>query len=263
MSDEHLLEVNHLSVAYKNRLHAVRDVSFSIKTGETVGIVGESGSGKSTIALALLRLLPEHGCHIDGEVFFNSKNLLTLPEKQLRQIRGKEIGFIFQDALAALNPTMPIGRQIVEAILQHEKIPPAEAKQRALALMDSLGIDDPAKRYGEYPFQFSGGMRQRAIIAIAMACRPKLIIADEPTTALDESVQREILELLRTIQRENGVSILLISHDLSVIAALCHRVLVMKDGIIVESGAVEMILDAPQHPYTRQLLESARYTKVL
>lgn len=261
MSDEHLLEVNHLSVAYGNRPHAVRDVSFAIKAGETLGIVGESGSGKSTVALALLRLL--HGCHIDGEVLFNNENLLILPEKQLRQIRGKEIGFIFQDALAALNPTMPVGKQIVEAILQHEKIPSAEAKQRALALMDSLGIDDPAKRYGEYPFQYSGGMRQRAIIAIAMACDPKLIIADEPTTALDEDIQGEILELLQKIQRENGVSILLISHDLSVIAALCHRVLVMKDGVIVESGAVDKILDAPQHPYTRQLLESARYTRIL
>lgn len=262
MTASNLLEVKNLSVNYDDS-KVLNDLSFVIQKGETLGIVGESGSGKSTAALALLRLLPKKGCQVSGEILLEDQNLVTLSEYELQRIRGKKVGFIFQDALAALNPTMKVGAQIVEVILQHEKISFHDAKKRAVKLMDQLGIADPIKRFEEYPFQFSGGMCQRIVIAIAMACNPLLIIADEPTTALDEETQAEILELLQNIQKANGVSILLISHDISVIAGLCNRVLVMKQSRVVEEGSVEQILGNPQHPYTQQLIESSRYCEPL
>lgn len=258
-----ILAVNQLNVSYKNKKNAVANVSFCLKKGETLGIVGESGSGKSTLALALLRLLPKGSFSIQGAAFFNDNNLIEIPEKEMQKVRGKKIGFIFQDALAALNPTMTVGKQILEVILQHEHVSSAEAKRRTIELMSKLGIDDAQRRYGEYPFQYSGGMRQRAVIAIAMACSPQLIIADEPTTALDESIQKEILSLLKTLQQETGMSLLLISHDFGVVAQMCDEVLVMKNGECVEKGTVKGLLENPTHSYTRQLLESARYSGAL
>ncbi|BAE82435.1 ABC transporter ATP-binding protein [Desulfitobacterium hafniense] len=255
-----LLEVNHLKTyipTSKGEIKPVDDVSFTIAKGEIVALVGESGSGKSVSSLSIMRL--NAGAikyRPDSSILFAGRDLLKLKEKELRKIRGNDIAMIFQDPMSALNPVHPIGRQIAEAILLHKKVSPKEAQKTALELLNKVGIPDAQRRLKDYPHQLSGGMRQRAMIAIALACNPKLLIADEPTTALDVTIQSQILNLLRDLQKEFGISILLITHDLGVVAETADRVLVMYCGKIVEEGNVEDIFAHPQHPYTKGLMVS-------
>lgn len=255
-----LLSVRNLSVSFKLKkrlLCAVRDVSFDLNEGEILGIVGESGSGKSVTAKSLVRLLPAHSTVITGQAIYGGRNLLTLSEKELQAVRGKEIGMIFQDPMTSLNPTMKIGKQICESYLRHHKESTrAEAKDRALELLDLVGIPQAKSRFEEYPHTLSGGMRQRVMIALALAANPRLIIADEPTTALDVTIQAQILELMRSIKEKLGTSFILITHDLSVVAGFCDRVLVMYAGRIVEQASVDQLFSHPSHPYTRGLLHA-------
>ncbi len=255
-----LLAVRNLSVhfsSHNKRIPAVRNVSFNVYEGEILGIVGESGSGKSAMVKALLKLLPSHSALIAGEAVYLGKDLLSLSDKELQKVRGKEVGMIFQDPTTALNPTMKIGRQIVECILRHcPEFTPPQARERAIELLELVGIAQARTRFEEYPHTLSGGMRQRVMIAIALAAHPRLIIADEPTTALDVTIQAQILELMKQIQEKLGTSILLITHDLSVVAGFCDRVLVMYGGRIVEAASVEALFADPLHPYTRGLLQS-------
>jgi oligopeptide transport system ATP-binding protein len=255
-----MMHVNHLNVTFKShgkKLRAVRDVSFSIQDGETVGIVGESGCGKSVTAKALVQLLPRHLTTVEGTIAYNGKNLLDLSEKQMQRVRGKEIGMIFQDPMTSLNPTMKIGDQIIEGYLRHHPhLSKKEAQAEAIEMLKLVNIPQPEQRAEQYPHSLSGGMRQRAMIALALASKPKLLIADEPTTALDVTIQAQILELMREIQQKMKMSILLITHDMSVIAGFCDRVLVMYGGKIVESATVHDLFAHPQHPYTQNLLKA-------
>lgn len=236
---------------------AVDGVSFIIKPGETVGIVGESGSGKSVLAHSIMQLNPKPPTfYPQGEILFEGRNLLQLQEKELRKIRGNDIAMIFQDPMSSLNPVFKIGDQLMEAILTHHHMPKSKAKQRAIELLKDVGIPDPEKRMNAYPHQFSGGMRQRVLIAIALACNPKILIADEPTTALDVTIQAQILELMKNIQEKYGMAIIIISHDLGVIAQMAEKVLVMYSGRIVEKGNVEDIFFHTSMPYTWSLLRS-------
>lgn len=236
---------------------AVDGVSFIIKPGETVGIVGESGSGKSVLAHSIMQLNPKPPTfYPQGEILFEGKNLLQLQEKELRKIRGNDIAMIFQDPMSSLNPVFKVGEQLMEAILTHHHMPKSKAKQRAIELLKDVGIPDPEKRMNAYPHQFSGGMRQRVLIAIALACNPKILIADEPTTALDVTIQAQILELMKNIQEKYGMAIIIISHDLGVIAQMAEKVLVMYSGRIVEKGNVEDIFFHTSMPYTWSLLRS-------
>lgn len=236
---------------------AVDGVSFIIKPGETVGIVGESGSGKSVLAHSIMQLNPKPPTfYPQGEILFEGKNLLQLQEKELRKIRGNDIAMIFQDPMSSLNPVFKVGEQLMEAILTHHHMPKSKAKQRAIELLKDVGIPDPEKRMNAYPHQFSGGMRQRVLIAIALACNPKILIADEPTTALDVTIQAQILELMKNIQEKYGMAIIIISHDLGVIAQIAEKVLVMYSGRIVEKGNVEDIFFHTSMPYTWSLLRS-------
>jgi len=259
-TDTPLLEVNHLKAyikSSKGEIKPVNDISFSIKKGEIVALVGESGSGKSVSSLSIMGLNASAiKYRPDSAILFEGKDLLKLKEKELRRIRGNEIAMIFQDPMSSLNPVHPIGRQIAESIVLHKKISYKEAKKTALELLHKVGIPDAERRLNDYPHQLSGGMRQRAMIAIALACNPKLLIADEPTTALDVTIQAQILTLLRDLQREFGISILLITHDLGVVAETADRVLVMYSGEIVEEGNVEEIFEHPGHPYTKGLMDS-------
>ena len=234
---------------------AVNDVSFQIHKGETLGLVGESGSGKSVTAFSIIRL-QEPGRVLGGKVFFQGKDLLALPENEMRAIRGAGIGFVFQEPMAALNPVMRVGAHIAEALTVHGLASRHDARARAVELLRAVKIVDPEKRVDDYPHQLSGGMRQRVMMAIALACKPPLVIADEPTTALDVTVQAQVLELLREMKREFDLSLLLITHDFGVIAETADRVAVMYRGRIVEQGAVRDIFRNPQHPYTRGLLAS-------
>ncbi|WP_019420928.1 ABC transporter ATP-binding protein [Paenibacillus sp. OSY-SE] len=256
----HLLEVRHLNVAFRSRereLQAVRDVSFHINEQETLAIVGESGSGKSVTARAIMGMLSSpYGSIKGGEIHFQGQPITGLNKRALRKIRGSEIGMVFQDPMSSLNPTMKIGAQIGEGLLQHQKLTRAEARHRTIELLQLVGIPDAASRYHQYPHEFSGGMRQRVAIAIALACNPKLLIADEPTTALDVTIQAQIMDMLTDLQERMGSSILLITHDLGVVAEVAHRVAVMYAGIIVETGTVEDIFERPRHPYTWGLLQS-------
>ncbi|QRF24767.1 ABC transporter ATP-binding protein [Alicyclobacillus sp. TC] len=238
-----------------NYFHAVRDVSFKIEPGETLGLVGESGCGKSVTSLALVRLLTQ-SARVTGKIEYQGKNLLELPERDMRDIRGNEISMIFQEPMTSLNPVYKIGAQISETLLLHKDISPREAFQQSLEMLKKVGIPRPEDIMDEYPHQLSGGMRQRIMIAIAMACNPKLLIADEPTTALDVTIQAQILELMKGISKDLGTSILLITHDLGVVAEMCDRVAVMYAGQIVEQGSVDDIFFNPQHPYTRGLLNA-------
>lgn len=257
---ESILQVSHLSVSFEARdreVAAVRDVSFEVRKGETLGIVGESGSGKSVTARSIMRLLPSPPAYINGgEIWFAGTNLAEYSEKQMEGIRGKDIGMIFQDPMTSLNPTMKIGEQISESLIKHLKVSRQEAKEQALEMLKLVGIRHAELRYHQYPHEFSGGMRQRVMIAIALACRPALLIADEPTTALDVTIQAQILSLMKSMQERFGTSIILITHDLGVVAGMCDRVLVMKDGEIVERGTTEEIFDHARHPYTLKLLNS-------
>lgn len=255
-----ILEVKNLQ-AYiptsKGEIKPVNDVSFSIKKGEILALVGESGSGKSVSSMSIMGLNASViKYRPESSIMFEGKNLLVSKEKELRKIRGNEIAMIFQDPMSSLNPVHPIGRQIAESIVLHKRVSYKEARKTALKLLQKVGISDAERRLKDYPHQLSGGMRQRVMIAIALACDPKLIIADEPTTALDVTIQSQILNLLRELQDEFNLSILLITHDLGVVAETADRVLVMYCGKIVEEGGVEEIFENPAHPYTKGLMES-------
>jgi oligopeptide/dipeptide ABC transporter ATP-binding protein len=254
-----ILDVRHLSTSFftdDGEVKAVRDVSFSVAPGETVGIVGESGCGKSVTALSILGLVQRPGRVVGGEISFQGLDLLHLDPDELRQIRGRDIAMIFQDPLSSLNPVLSIGYQVNEAMWAHNVVAKEEVRPRSIDLLQRVRVPDAARRIRDYPHQFSGGMRQRAMIAMGLSNRPSLIIADEPTTALDVTVQAQILELLRDLNRETGTSIILITHNLGVVAGLCARVIVMYAGQIVEEGSVEQIFESPQHPYTWSLLRS-------
>ncbi|MFJ8237778.1 ABC transporter ATP-binding protein [Ureibacillus sp. NPDC094379] len=255
-----LLEVKDLKINFKTYaglVQAVRGVNFELKEGETLAIVGESGSGKSVTSNAVMKLIPQPpGIYADGQILFQGKDLIPLTEKEMSGIRGNEIAMIFQDPMTALNPTMRVGKQITEVILKHKKVSREQAKQRAIELLDQVGIPMPEKRFSQFPHEFSGGMRQRVVIAIALAADPKLLIADEPTTALDVTIQAQILELLKEIQKKNNTSIIFITHDLGVVANIADRVAVMYAGQIVEYGTVNDIFYNPRHPYTWGLLGS-------
>jgi peptide/nickel transport system ATP-binding protein len=235
---------------------AVDDVSFEIRRGQTLGLVGESGSGKSVTAFSIINLLPAPGRVAAGRIWFEGRDLLTLPADEMRSVRGAGIGFVFQEPAAALNPVMRVGAQIAEAMIVHDLATARDARGRAIELLRAVRIPDPDKRVDDYPHQLSGGMRQRVMIAVALACRPPLIIADEPTTALDVTVQAQVLDVLRGLRLDFGVSLLLITHDLGVIAETADRVAVMYAGRLVEEGPVRDVFADPRHPYTAGLLSS-------
>jgi oligopeptide/dipeptide ABC transporter ATP-binding protein len=254
-----VLEVKGLSTSFftdDGEVKAVRDVSFDLAAGETLGIVGESGCGKSVTALSILGLVSRPGRVVAGEILFKGRDLLHIDREELRQIRGGDIAMIFQDPLSSLNPVHRIGAQVEEAMRAHDKIASADVRPRGLDLLRQVHVPDASRRVRNYPHQFSGGMRQRVMIAMGLSNRPEILIADEPTTALDVTVQAQILQLLRDLNRDLGTSIILITHNLGVVAGLCSRVVVMYAGEIVEQGTTEQIFDAPQHPYTWALLRS-------
>src|SRR6478672_8677115 len=255
-----LLTVRNLSTHFftpDGVVQAVDDVSFDMKYGETLGLVGESGCGKSVTALSIARLVPNPpGRIVAGSITFDGIDVLKLNNDGIRKLRGKEIGFIFQDPLTSLNPTLTIGYQIAEAIRQHMGLSDAAARDRVIELLSKVGIPRAKERLGDYPFQFSGGMRQRVMIAIALSCDPKLILADEPTTALDVTIQAQILELISVLSDEFGTAVLLITHDLGIAAGMCDRVNVMYAGRIVETGSVDVIFERPRMPYAWGLLDS-------
>jgi oligopeptide/dipeptide ABC transporter ATP-binding protein len=256
---DRLLEVDGLEVAFgtdQGTVYAVNGISFSISAGETLGIVGESGCGKSVTSLALLGILPRSGRATGGSAQFGGRDLLQLSDRELRGIRGKEIAMIFQDPMTSLNPVLTIGTQIREALVTHFDMSSREADRRAAELLDQVGIPSAKSRLGNYPHQFSGGMRQRAMIAMALACEPKILIADEPTTALDVTIQAQILDLLQALVAEQGTALIMITHDLGVIAGMCERVHVMYAGTFVETGSADEIFASPRHPYTLGLLQS-------
>ncbi|HEV7688184.1 MAG TPA: ABC transporter ATP-binding protein [Acidimicrobiia bacterium] len=256
---EPLVSVENLSVEFHTDagvVKAVDGVSWSIRAGETLGIVGESGSGKSVSALALMGLLQKPQAKISGRILFRGRDLLTAGEHELRSLRGKDISMIFQDPLSALNPVFKVGHQVAEVIQAHEKIGRIPARKRAVELLDEVGIPNPRQRAQEYPHQYSGGMRQRAMIAMALALDPALLLADEPTTALDVTVQAQIMSLLSKLQEERGTAIVLITHDLGVVAGHADRVLVMYAGRVAETAGADAIFHAPRHPYTLGLLTS-------
>ena len=251
-----LLEVSDLTIAFGANI-VVDSISFAIHPGETLGLVGESGSGKSATSLALLRLLPP-AARISGTVTLAGRPLVTLPESEMRRLRGKSIAMIFQEPMTALNPVMRIGNQIAEALRAHQpELPRATVRARVLSALDEVGLPSPAERIRDYPHQFSGGQRQRILIAMALINRPQLLIADEPTTALDVTIQAQILDLLRVLRRTHGLSMLFISHDLAVVSQIADRVAVMQHGRLVETAAVADLFRHPRHPYTRKLLDSA------
>lgn len=257
--NEMLLEVNHLQTNFYTEngvVKAVNDVSFAIREGETVCIVGESGCGKSITALSLMQLIPENGKVEGGEINFGGKNLLKLNKKDIRRLRGNEIGMIFQEPMTSLNPVFTIGEQMIEPIQEHLLLSKKDAYKKAMELITMLGIPNAEKIVNLYPHELSGGMLQRIMIAIAISCNPKLIIADEPTTALDVTIQAQILDLLRDIKTEFHTSILLITHDLGVVAEMADYVVVMYAGKVVEEGPVLELFANPQHPYTKGLLKA-------
>ena len=252
--DKPLLDVQHLSVTFGGPTPAVDDVSFSIARGETLGLVGESGSGKSVTAFSILRLLQSPGRITAGRVVFDGRDLLNLTDAEMREVRGAGISLIFQEPMAALNPVMRVGDQIAEALLVHGKASRAEARARSVELLEAVKIADATRQGRDYPHQLSGGMRQRVMIAIALACRPPLVIADEPTTALDVTIQAQVLELLRQLKARYDLGLLLITHDFGIIAEMADRVAVMYHGRLVEHGSVREVLRRPSHDYTRNLL---------
>lgn len=257
---EPLLKVNDLSVSFhsgESEFQAVREVSFEVRKGETLGIVGESGSGKSVTARSIMRLLASPPSQMkNGEILFKGVDLANKTQKEMESIRGRDIGMIFQDPMSSLNPTIKVGKQISESLIKHQKVSKREAKKQAIAMMERVGITRSEIRYNQYPHEFSGGMRQRVMIGIALACRPELLIADEPTTALDVTIQAQILNLMKDMQDQLGTSIILITHDLGVVAGMCDRVVVMKEGQIVETGTTTEIFANPKHPYTIRLLNA-------
>ena len=257
---EVLLQVENLSVGfhtYRGDIHAVRNISYNLHKGEALGIVGESGCGKSVSVHAIMQLLPEENSFVKaGKAFLGEQELLGLKEKDMRKIRGNKISMIFQDPMTSLNPVLKIGNQMLEGIMVHKKVSKEEAGKQAVELLQAVGISSPETRLNSYPHQFSGGMRQRVMIAMALACKPGIIIADEPTTALDVTIQAQILELMDNLKETFQTSIILISHDLGVIATLCDRVLVMYAGELLEGGSAEDVFYRAAHPYTQGLLAS-------
>lgn len=255
---ESILSVEHLSVSIgegRSRVTILKDVSFHLERGKTLGIVGESGCGKSMTALAIMGLLPE-GAELEGRIVFGDRDLLSLDARDWTRIRGPKIAMIFQEPMTALNPVMTVGNQIAEMLIVHEKMNPAQARKVTIDLLNQVGIADPDARVDAYPHQLSGGMRQRVMIAMALACRPDILIADEPTTALDVSIESQILDLLLTLQKRHGMALVLISHNLAVISEMSDDVIVMYAGRVVESGPVPHVLGQPAHPYTRGLMSS-------
>ena len=252
-----LLEVKDLNVIYKTyegRVAAVNGLSFSLEAGKTLGIVGESGAGKTTTALSIMGLVPSPpGVVTGGTVAFNGRDLLKLPEREMKKIRGNRISMIFQDPMTSLNPVVTVGLQISEALVAHQNLSEAEAEKRAKEMLEKVQI--PGERYREYPHEFSGGMRQRVVIAMALACNPALIIADEPTTALDVTIQAQVLELMGSLREEFSTAMIMITHDLGVVGEVCDHVAVMYAGRLVETGALEQIFSSPLHPYTKGLFK--------
>lgn len=257
---ENILTVDNLTTSFKTHsgmVQAVRGVSFSVAKGETVGIVGESGSGKSVTSLSILRVLQDNGKIVEGKIDFKGQNLVEFSKSQMRTVRGRQISMIFQDPMSSLNPLMTVGAQISEAIIEHNKnLTRHQAMEKALELLTMVKIPDPQSRIKAYPHELSGGMRQRVMTAIALSCKPELIIADEPTTALDVTIQDQIIMLLKELQKEVNMSIMFITHDLGVVAELCDRVIVMYGGLIMEEGTTEELFYSPKHPYTLGLLSS-------
>jgi len=255
-----LLEVNNIRTNFYTEsgvVRAVNDVSFALESDETIGIVGESGCGKSATALSLMRLIqPPAGRIVAGAIVIEGRNVLELSAREMRQIRGSVISMIFQDPMTSLNPVFTVGNQIVEALMIHRRMKRKEARERAIELLTTTGISSADKRIDDYPFEFSGGMRQRAMIAMALACQPKILIADEPTTALDVTIQAQILKLIGELKQRNRTAVILITHDLGIVAEMADRVLVMYAGKIIESGAARDIYYSPHHPYTMGLLQS-------
>ena len=254
-----LLSVRNLKTSFfthVGEVKAVRGISFDLNQGEVLGIVGESGSGKSVTSLSIMGLLQHPGRVVDGEIFFQDKDILSYSKRQMRRVRGKEIAMIFQDPMTSLNPVYTVGNQIVEMILEHEKMTKAQARERAIEMLRLVGIPSPEKRIHNYPHEFSGGMRQRAMIAMALACSPKLLIADEPTTALDVTIQAQILNLIKELNHKLDMTTILITHDLGVVATLCDKVAVMYGGLIMEDASADDIFYHPQHPYTMGLIDS-------
>ncbi len=253
-----LLSIKGLNVHYstdENRVYAANDVSFDLNVGETLGLVGETGAGKTTIAKAILRILPDPPAVIDsGEIVFDGQDLLKLSDAKMRKIRGNKISMIFQDPMTALNPIFYVGKQISEVIRLHEKISRTDAEQKAVQILEKVGI--PGDRFNEYPHQFSGGMKQRVVIAMALACNPALLLADEPTTALDVTIQAQVLEMMAKLKEELSTSMVMITHDLGVVAEICDKVAVVYAGSIVEMGTKEDIFDRTSHPYTKGLFGS-------
>ncbi|MEJ8554674.1 ABC transporter ATP-binding protein [Tepidibacter sp. Z1-5] len=256
---DHLLELKELRTSFfthVGEVKAIRGVSFHLDKGEALGIVGESGSGKSVTSMSIMRLLQHPGKIIGGDIIFNGENLIEKSDKEMQKIRGNDIAMIFQDPMTSLNPVYTVGNQIIEAVVKHQKISKAEARKKAIEMLDIVGIPSPEKRIDQYPHEFSGGMRQRAMIAMALSCEPQLLIADEPTTALDVTIQAQILELMKDLKNKLDTSIILITHDLGVVADVCSRIIVMYGGIILEEGRSEDIFYNPKHPYTLGLLKS-------
>lgn len=262
MKDELLLDVRDLRTHFftkKGTVRAVNGVDFQVKPGETVGLVGESGCGKTMTALSIMGLVPPPGRVVQGKIMFRGLELSGMDKRRLREFRGNEIAMVFQNPMTSLNPVFSVGKQIVETIQIHRRNDKREAKVRAREMLELAGISDPEQRIGQFPHQFSGGMAQRIVIAIALCCNPGLLIADEPTTALDVTIQAQIVELVRRLKDEFGMAVLWITHDLGIVAGFADRVLVMYAGNIIESGAVDEIYENPRHPYTLGLLRSIPY----
>ena len=256
MSD-HLLEIDNLKVSFftpAGEVKAVNGISYNLDKGRVLGIVGESGSGKSVSVSALMQLLVFPGRVVDGSITFDGRDILAMNEEQIQEIRGKEIGMIFQDPMTSLNPVFTIGEQLIETLRRHTKMSRSEAAERSLEMLRLVGINNPEQRMKQYPHEFSGGMRQRAMIAMTLLCDPKLLIADEPTTALDVTIQAQILELMKSLRTKINAAIILITHDLGIVSDICDDVIVMYAGRIVEKGSIDDIFYRPAHPYTQGLL---------
>lgn len=258
-TSEKILQVNHLTVSFRTDaglVHAVRDISFDLYKGETLAIVGESGSGKSVTARSLMGILTPNAVVEGGSILYEDVDLLKLKEDDFHKYRGNKLGMVFQDPLSCLNPILKIGKQLTESMRRNGKVSRAEAKERALKLLSGVGISDPERRYNQYPFELSGGMRQRVVIAIALSANPEILICDEPTTALDVTIQAQILELINEIKRQRQLSVIFITHDMGVVANMADRIAVMYAGKIVEYGTADEIFYRPAHPYTWALLAS-------
>ncbi len=257
---DNILEIKNLAISFNTstgQVQAVRGVSFNVGRGECLGIVGESGSGKSVTSMSILKLLADTGSITEGEINFEGQDLVQMSKHRIRDIRGNKISMVFQDPMTSLNPLIPMGEQVEEMLWSHNRgLSKTELKKKGLDLFQLVRIPEPEKRYKSYPHEFSGGMRQRVMIAMALACHPDLLIADEPTTALDVTIQDQILKLLRSLQDEFGMSIMFITHDLGVVAEICTRVIVMYGGLIMEEAPIDEIFEAPKHPYTIGLLSS-------